>query len=315
MTSQVIPTGTDPSYEQTVTLDGIPYLLDFQYNQREDRWYLELSTVDGDPIYGAVKLVPEYPLFCQCVDARQPPGQFFVISSEANDDSPPGLDELDVGARCKLVYIPAADVETVLASTPVLAGAQIATVTQAVGGGPAPLVIDGLQISLPGLTTVASGSEGPIKYSCALTNIATVTVGGDPTYTYAVTLRIRGVVEQKTITGGTVIDGTGGSMMQGGTPASDGWNVVTLAISNPAQSYYLNVGTSGQVIVYPLDFIVTLSIQGGATVTLELNSIDSVEIANNTDGQGGSPISVRGIASPPQPFSGQFVQLNVGAVS
>jgi hypothetical protein len=115
MTVQVIPTGDDPFYTQTTTLDGTPFLLSFFYSQREDRWYLLLSTVDGDPIYGGVKLVPNWPLFAQCVDARLPGGQFVVVSSSATDDTPPGLEELVDGARCQLCYVPAADVATILA--------------------------------------------------------------------------------------------------------------------------------------------------------------------------------------------------------
>jgi hypothetical protein len=119
MTVQVIPTpdGTTPFATQTTTLDGVPYLLTFQYSQREDRWFLLLSTVDGSPIYGAVKLVLNWPLFAQCRDTRRPPGQFYVVSNTQSDDSPPGLNELAPTARCALTYIPIADMEAILAGT------------------------------------------------------------------------------------------------------------------------------------------------------------------------------------------------------
>lgn len=116
MTTQIIttPDGTTPFATQTTTLEGTPYLLYFTYSQREDRWYLLLSTVDGDPIYGAVKLVPNWPLFDQCQDTRRPTGQWLVLSN-SSDDSPPGLNELAPGARCVLCYVPAADVAAAVA--------------------------------------------------------------------------------------------------------------------------------------------------------------------------------------------------------
>jgi hypothetical protein len=116
MTIQIIPTGSDPFYTQTTTLDAVPYLLAFSYNQRENTWWLLLSTVDGSPIYGSVKLVCNWPLFAQCVDTRTPPGQFFVIST-TGDLSPPTLADLVAAGRCQLLYIPVADVAAVLAGT------------------------------------------------------------------------------------------------------------------------------------------------------------------------------------------------------
>lgn len=117
MTTQVIPTpdGTTPFASQTTTLDGVPYILQFQYSQREDRWFLLLATIDGSVIYGAVKLVLNWPLFAQCRDTRAPPGQFMVISNTQADDSPPGLNEIAPGARCVLTYTPIADIEAILA--------------------------------------------------------------------------------------------------------------------------------------------------------------------------------------------------------
>jgi hypothetical protein len=118
MTTQVIPSpdGTTAFETQTTTLDGVPYLLYFSYNQRESTWYLLLSTVDGDPIYGSVKMVCSWPLFFQCRDLRRPLGQFLVLSS-TSDLSPPGLFDLASGARCSLVYVPEADVNSALGVT------------------------------------------------------------------------------------------------------------------------------------------------------------------------------------------------------
>jgi hypothetical protein len=118
MTVQLIPTpdGTTPFSTQTTTLDGVPYILVFRYSTREDRWYLQLQTIDGTPIYGGVKLVPNWALFSQCVDARRPPGQMMVISNSKSDLSPPGLNEIAPGGRCGLYYVPVADVRALIAT-------------------------------------------------------------------------------------------------------------------------------------------------------------------------------------------------------
>ena len=179
---------------------------------------------------------------------------------------------------------------------------------------PGPL--DGLQWILPGLSVNTQGSEGPTKLNCALTDVTTVTLGGNPATTYQVQLHLQGVVEQKTYTGSSSGGATGTNaayFILGGTPAGDGWNVYSLTVSNPPATYYLNSGTSGNTFCNEIDYVVTIPINGGATVTLEVNSIDSIEIANNADGTGGSPISVPGVTTPAQPFFGQFVNITQGA--
>lgn len=115
MTTQIIPTpdSSTPFATQTTTLDGVPYILYFQYNQRENTWWLTVSTIDGTAIYGACKLVVNYAFLDQCVDARRPPGQLMVISN-TSDLSPPGIDDLAPGGRCSLCYEPIADVEALL---------------------------------------------------------------------------------------------------------------------------------------------------------------------------------------------------------
>ena len=397
MTTQVIPTpdGTTPYITQTTTLDGVPYLLSFYYSQREDRWYLLLSTVDGTPIYGAVKLVCNWPLFAQCASQSKPPGAWIMVSS-TQDLSPPGLNDLAAGGRCQLTYTPVADLiaatgnqsqlqgtatveegsTSILFSNPqslpsgtglvfseqsnityflaasisdatsgtltspytgpsgsgtVVAQATAGTLlvspnpTQSTGGGAAPLALDGLMWLLPGLSIVSSGSEGPVILNCSNKIITATLLTGDPSYTYSVTLRFRGVMEGKTYTGGIAGGATGingGMFYTGGTPAGGGGyqavhNIYSLTISSPSQIYYLNYQPVGYTdhTVFEADYTVTIPIAGGATVTLTADSGgDSEEIANQTDGQGGGTISLPGLSTPPQPYYGQFAIMNVGSV-
>ena len=136
-----------------------------------------------------------------------------------------------------------------------------------------------------------------------------VTIAGDDGVTYDVKLRLRGVVEQKSYTGG-VQDGL---FLEGGSPVSDGYNIVKLEISDPAATYYLNAGTSGIQRVWELDVTKTIPIRAGATVTLSLNALDSAQIAN-TDGSG-QPIIPSGIPPAPAAFPGQFVHIEVLSTS
>lgn len=111
MTILSIPTPTEdtPFCEQTTTLDGTPYVLEFRYNQREGVWYVSVSTIDGGVIVSGIKVVPGVPLLRKVIDARRPPGEL-VAFTNSDDDSPPGASELGIDRRVTLCYVPASDV-------------------------------------------------------------------------------------------------------------------------------------------------------------------------------------------------------------
>jgi hypothetical protein len=324
-TTQQIPIGVSsatnpvpaPFSIQTTVLDGIPFLLSFAYSQRESCWYMGIATVDGDPIYGNVKLVCGWNLFGACVDARAPAGVLTVITNN-QDDSPPGLNDLLPGGRCALMYVTAADIAALYAPEvttpegPLLGG----NPTQLEGGGAAPEILDGMQIVVPGLSVAVSGTEGPTLYNCASSVTKTITIGGDPTYFYTVTLRIRGVVQLSTPAGATTPAAAVGTNAAAclATTGGSASNAFTLSVSLPATTLMLNGGTTGSGVVSKLDYVVTIAVAGGATVTLSAAIPGSQESANQTDGQGGGPLFVPGAALTAQPYAGQFVQLNVGLV-
>lgn len=137
------------------------------------------------------------------------------------------------------------------------------------------------------------------------------TLSGDPNTIFNVTLRFRGVVEQKTYTGGS---NDGAFFQTGGTPAADNYNIYSLTVSNPPQTYYVNRGTSGQTLTYVIDYEKTIPMAGGATVTLTALSIDNQEIKNQ-DGTGGNPSSIPNVTVPAQPYDGQFVRMDVVSVT
>jgi hypothetical protein len=109
MAAQVIPTDLNLRFwTQITTLDGTPYLLTFQYNDRESAYYLSIASSDGSTNYVVgMKLVVGYPLM-QPFGAT-PPGELFVVSSSTANDGPPAVGELGDNQRCLLVYVPEAD--------------------------------------------------------------------------------------------------------------------------------------------------------------------------------------------------------------
>jgi hypothetical protein len=134
-------------------------------------------------------------------------------------------------------------------------------------------------------------------------------LGGAPGVTYDVKLHFRGVVEQKTYTGGCT---DGSYWLTGGSVPNDGYNVYRLTVSSPPQTFYLNRGASSITNVWALDLTQTIRIDAGATVTLFADTVDSQEI-KNVDGVG-MPVSVQNV-SVMQPYNGQFIQMDVEGVT
>jgi hypothetical protein len=149
--------------------------------------------------------------------------------------------------------------------------------------------------------------------SCADDNPAPThaTLLGAAGQSYDVTLRLSGVVEQKSYLGGS---NDGAFWQIGGTPASDGFNWYRLDVSSPAQTYYVNRGVSNLDRCFVIDYTKTLRVDAGATVTAVVNDIGGHEI-RNIDGSGNpliAPIAPTGVA---QPFNGQFVAIQVLSVA
>ncbi|HEY6035255.1 MAG TPA: hypothetical protein VIV58_13365, partial [Kofleriaceae bacterium] len=103
--------------------------------------------------------------------------------------------------------------------------------------------------------------------------------------------------------------GTGGP--DGGT--ADPWNIYSLTISSPPQTYYINSGASYVGFVHALDYAFTLRADAGATVTLSADPIDGLEVPNQD--AGGAPVQVADAGlGVTQPYDGQFAQLDVTAI-
>ena len=168
-----------------------------------------------------------------------------------------------------------------------------------------------LAANLNGLRWNLPCTASPNPPSCSASDPApqTAAMGGVSGQLYAVTLRFRGVVEEKTYTGGT----PDGSWYVGGGTNGDSYNVYQLHVANPAQNYYVNNGTSGHLYCGAIDFQRTVMISAGSAVTLSAQTIDAAQIKNVDIN--GTPIVVPGIPPAPAPFDGQFVQMDVISVT
>lgn len=93
---------------QATTLDGVVYGLRFQYNQREDVYYMSIYDVTlGTDILSGIKLVSNFLLVQRYnggVITGLPPGDFMALSSTA-DDSDATLGELGLLQRVTLYYL------------------------------------------------------------------------------------------------------------------------------------------------------------------------------------------------------------------
>ena len=129
------------------------------------------------------------------------------------------------------------------------------------------------------------------------------TFGGIPGDTYQVTLHIRGVVEPKNFTGGEV---QFEHFQAGGEPVKNDYNFYSLMVSSPAATYTVNRNAEkvGHY-TFPIDYHVKIFVTGGATVTMGAYDSNDVAIANHQHHV------VAGVPPAPQPFDGQFFDIEV----
>lgn len=116
-----IPTfagSTDPFYNVKTQLDGTQYQLTFRWNHRESCWKFDLFQTDGTPILYGVKVVPSTFLLTRShyIDGC-PPGEIMCITHNPTDDLPPTLDDLQLGGRCELIYLPLLDMLALINAT------------------------------------------------------------------------------------------------------------------------------------------------------------------------------------------------------
>lgn len=128
------------------------------------------------------------------------------------------------------------------------------------------------------------------------------TFGGEKGKRYKVTLRFRGVVEPMMYKGGQQV---GEYFYIGGEKNNATYNIYQISVSSPESHYFLNRQDKVGHRIFTIDYTQTIEIDGGATITF------------HGDGQNGRLISnfkklvVPDLAPAPEPYNGQFIQVDV----
>jgi hypothetical protein len=136
------------------------------------------------------------------------------------------------------------------------------------------------------------------------------TIGGSDATTYDVKLRVRGLTEPNTYTGGML---NPPRFYVGGRTTQTGYTAYSLTVADPPQVYFFNYNDSVGHFVFELDYEVVIPMRGGTTVTFDVNGQNSVP-----DGHGVSnrdSVVIEGVPPAPDPFNGQFVQFDVVEVT
>jgi hypothetical protein len=86
-----------PRYTMTVLLSGVSFGLLYDYNGREDRWYVSVFEADGvTPVWRSRKIVPGVPPLLRCRTTNRPAGTIFY----SGQSDPPRFAELGRTVRC-----------------------------------------------------------------------------------------------------------------------------------------------------------------------------------------------------------------------
>ncbi len=95
-------------WTQSTALDGVDFILTFDWNQRMGRWSLTLATGQGVVLRAGVVLNVGTLLLRGLTTPGRPAGELVVVDTLGRGDIEPGF--ADLGARFELVYFDAAEV-------------------------------------------------------------------------------------------------------------------------------------------------------------------------------------------------------------
>ena len=135
--------------------------------------------------------------------------------------------------------------------------------------------------------------------------------GGKAGTVYDVTLRIRGIFEPTTITGGDTPDSEHPYFKVGGTVSTPDWSRWEIEVSEPKQTYRLNHYPSVGHKIYKEDFAATITVAAHATVAIRVIDGNDRQIDNAKNGPDRQQI-IPGVVDHPLP--GQMLRLDVLSV-
>jgi len=87
----IIPFQESPSFTQEITIDGVVYMFEFNWNSRGEFWSMDVFDRDQLPLVLGVRMVIFHELIQQYVDKGLPPGELYIIDpsgdmNEVNKD-------------------------------------------------------------------------------------------------------------------------------------------------------------------------------------------------------------------------------------
>jgi hypothetical protein len=92
----------EPLYNERIRLEDRDYIFRFDWADREQRFYMSISTSEEESIVQGIKVISNWPLLAHHHwDDRLPPGELIAIDQE-EDGAPPVLS--DFGTRVRLFY-------------------------------------------------------------------------------------------------------------------------------------------------------------------------------------------------------------------
>lgn len=85
MATLVMPVVADtPAYDFDLELEQVLYKFSFRYNERMDRWLMDIRDQNDVPILLGTVLITNYSLIERFKSASLPPGEFFVLDEAGN---------------------------------------------------------------------------------------------------------------------------------------------------------------------------------------------------------------------------------------
>ncbi len=99
-----------PHSRRSVQLEGVSYLIDLDWNERNEAWFVSVYLDDAGPtpIVQGFRVVIGSPVLRRVRTPPRPPGDILFIDT-SGEDLDPGRD--DVGARVQGLYYERADIE------------------------------------------------------------------------------------------------------------------------------------------------------------------------------------------------------------
>ena len=138
------------------------------------------------------------------------------------------------------------------------------------------------------------------------------TFGGPKGTVHQVHLRIRGLFEPTTITGGETPYPDRPFFQVGGTIRAREWSAWHIEVSEPKQTYWLNHYPKVSHTIYNQDFEATIPVAGGASVVVRVVDGNDRQMDNNEPGLADRMQLIKGVTD--KVMDGQMLRIDVISV-